>query len=330
LELQITTHNPSYINVSVDQKVEQISFVDDHNVDPIKFFVVIPGNDKNVDVHGAKAIKEIKGLDKFALTSFDIGEAENLYNIDLHGTTTLQSVAFGVSKYLTSINLSDCSTLANIDFGFGTVDDRKNTYTNLQELNLSNCISYNGSLWFDGTDLRTMNLSNTGVDVINLANNLNLTDLNLTGCTSLKTVTISNCGITEFDASNLNSIENLTINKCDQLRTIILNNNHKLSKLNINDNPNLEKVVITNGSGQFLDELDLSKATKLSQLILTNSHGESTNITLTLRLPPYSTNGSTWTGLTELQLENSPVGAIVYGNEEVKFGVCDFCALTTE
>lgn len=333
IDMGIAVYDPVYVTFNIDQaeKDQQITFIDaqssyNNGKEGQLFKVLVEGNDKNLYFYSAPSIKRFTDIQDLKLTSFNGSAASNLHSLNLSDNDELTEIYVQANPYITDLNVSGCDSLKTLDLN--------SDLTNLVSLDISYLPMFTNDINISGSNIQSLKATNSKMKSLTLVNNLNLTDLDITNCSGLTEITLNNCDkITEFSSSGVPNLEKLNISNCNGLTSITLTNIVNLKELVLTNNPNLTSVTITNCTGVGLNTLNLALCPQLTSLILTGSFGQededgnNTAQHICIKLPHLD---SEWQGLTTLEIGNSGVTTIVYGNDASDNGICDLTGLKTK
>ncbi len=324
--ITIETYDPCYMSLKATNGPTQTVFIDDipdENQNQFTMKTSINGSNTNAYLWPASPIKTLNGLKNFYPSELDCSKATKLSGLDLSNCSDLKEIVLSSNTYLKTLNLSGCNNLTTITW--------PTSYVFLEKLDLSGCSSYTGNIQFQGANLKELILNDSKISSLILSQNMILQKLSFDRCPNLKILNLEDCNnLTDFTTETLisNNLSEIKINKCKKLKTITIKktNQMNLTKLDLNNNDNLEEIIIDKVVGSGIKELDLSKCFKLKTLKITNSSSSAPDGSITIILPDLE---SEWTKLSTLDLENSKVKVIRYGDLDQNSDTCNLEGLIT-
>lgn len=151
-----------------------------------KFTFQMEAPDKNMYITGSDNLSDIAGLDTLTISEIQLKNAKNITDLIITDAPALQSLTLVGNSNLKTLDLSNNPALKI-------------------QLDLRDCVN-----------LKSVNISNSGITSLALPENCDLTYLNCTNCTSLKSVSLKNM-------LNLTN-ENLILTGCKGLTTLEIEN----------------------------------------------------------------------------------------------------------
>jgi len=228
-----------------------------------------------------------------ALTFFDISYSNNLTSVDVSNLTNLTNLSASSNDSMTSLNLSGCTALEDLNCQYSALTSLdlsglENLSTMFAESNniatidvtgavsLGNInISFNEvtslvvedlpvlqSISADGNLISNLEIQNCPLFFTLVMGDNQLTTLDLSGAPNTTIVQVPNNLLEELILAENNEISqiNLAVN---QLSEIDLNNCVNLNWGSFNDNPNLESILIKNGSFESLFNININNLPNL-------------------------------------------------------------------
>lgn len=190
--------SPMYVSVTAEPNTTtclitpEDTYIDDNGETQLgsKFTFQMEAPDKNMYITGSNNISDITGLDTLTISEIQLNNAKNLTGLSVTDATALQSVTLVGNSNLKTLDLSGNNKLK-------------------VQLDLSDC-----------ANLKSVNISNSGITALTLPENCDLTYLNCANCTGLKAVSLKNM-------QNLTN-ENLILTGCTGLTTLEIENCPKI------------------------------------------------------------------------------------------------------
>lgn len=203
-----------------------------------------------------KNINDINGIEHFINTAYINLNYNNVVTADLSNNLKIRQLTISNNK-LTSLNLSNNETLENINAQYNqltSIDLTTNINlksfhlhnNQLTQLNVSNLIN----LWYIGAQnnlLTSLNTTNClALNAMQISDN-NIMNLDISTNTNLVVLQVQNNNLSELNITTNNSkLNHLLINN-NLLKEIDIRNCNSIYRLDISNNPNLEKAYLTGG-----------------------------------------------------------------------------------
>lgn len=255
------------------------------------------------DISGMTGLTQLDCNSNASMTSINVQGCTNLTSLAATGNILLSSLdvsglASLVNLYcyenqLTSLNVSGCTNLQGIVAA-------NNPLTAIDVSGLTNLIALDASYNANLTSLNAAGCIALDSGFLNLTNDLNITDLNLSNCTSLTIFAIVNTSLNQLDVTGCTNLNDLQVQN-NQLETLVVDGCTSLATLGCSSNQ--------------LTSLDLSDCQALQYLFSNNNaitdvtFGEDTNLEQ-CTLYNNQLTALDFSGMTNLivcQIENNPI-----------------------
>ena len=194
-------------------------------------------------------------------------------NIDLTNLSNLEELDL-VGNFISKIDLTNLKKLKNIklDLGFLTKNINFSNNPNLEYIELSGNIPLvlkNRTIDFtNNIKLKTLIIKDNNLETLNLEKNINLEKIDLTN-NNLTNLKLNNEKLEYLNLSNNKNFKNINVTKLPKLKYINLDNTKlKMDSIDFSNNPLLEEVYINDGYDNFIkiDSLDFSNNPNLKKL----------------------------------------------------------------
>lgn len=230
IELWIKTYSPQLVSVDWGGTSLNIQTQMCNSDKETRFFFNHDGTHKDFSITGANNILSIRGFNSKNLTMLNIGGASKLVELDCSQNPKLEGIDLSNAYYLRSLNVSNCGfVLANNSvLNVGACE-------NLKTLEASGA-GLTGIITTKCKYIEYVNLSNTKITSLHLANFPMLQTLHISGCSRLARVNVSNNPMLDsLYLQNGESLIQVDAHGCTKLRVFQFDNCPLLTEMNIDD-----------------------------------------------------------------------------------------------
>lgn len=285
--LVFKTYNPIYIYVIVGTKTghgDEVSADGEYHFfcspksqyaagkEGVEITIPVTSGDKEVSIFGADSIKEIEGLSQLNCKLINLSNASKITTIELIGLRNLTSLIFGNNQYLRTLVAEGLTGVANdLDLtnasNINTVRISGSTFNNLL-LTTENT----------GTTVKTIDVSGTAVQNIEIKQAPFLQSLNVANCSKLTQIILDTCNIPSLQFSDLVSLRKLNLINCQQLRTVNISNlsYFELDGSTFSNCRNLQEIIMTgvyNVNVNNVNRLSIESLIGLQKLNISETQG---------------------------------------------------------
>ncbi len=312
-DVQITNNNSlADISISGASVLTSIKLSDGTENYRVKNLSITNSAIETLDVSFLKSIEVLDVSNCTSLTTLIATTCTELNTLTLTGCSGLTDIDVSGCTSLVSIDVDDCTQLENLNVsGSGITEFTATSLTSLEILDLTDCNSIstltltscsnltNVIGLSDCSALSSLVVINSGIQDVDLQENVNLETVRFRQCNSL-----TNLNLRRTD-DNKNKFTSLTITLCGALKTLDLYNCAAIETLNIVELTVLEELNISNSGITTINtsdtNVDFSNNTSLNKLYM-EKITQFTSIDISACTELTELNISGCSGITELDL----------------------------
>ena len=202
------------------------------------------------------------------LISVDVSGCKSMMYLQISNSNSLQELNLAGLNSLSAAYIDNCTAITSIDISNTRMSD-------IDSLNISSLTNFKTLKASDAdlSDSELVGMLKDTLEVIDVSGNNSVTTIDLSGFVNLKTLDVSNSGLTKLEVSDCLNLETVNVSNCSQLDYFVMSTGSaveysNLSSVNISGCTSMTLFQLSDASN--LETLELSGLSSLEDVYVQN------------------------------------------------------------